>query len=142
MKQVLGKMYININGGQKILLIAITFLIFTFSTKTDCKKTSIEVTKIDSTSIKNTYLVFFITKNNQGILYSKMKPMNTDTSCKSIMVGSKYWIKLNKVFRVDLGDNILFPLYRNSIYLDGKVIFKKEDNVFSSADVDGLCLKE
>ena len=139
MKNIILAKCIKISKQCKILLVYVILWSFTFPLKAQNRRAEIKITKIDSILLKDKFLVFFTIKDEQGILYSKRK-MSNYNDCDSIKVGLSYTISLTPISKIELGDGLVFPLNRGALYLNGKVIFEKEDKVFLSTDINGLCL--
>ena len=131
-------MYINYNKVLFTLYLILCPLFFSFLLEKRCEKIKLTVNKIDSTTLVDSYLIYCKVKNKQVVLCSK-KEFTQLKNCNPLVIGMSYKIQLKKKFALEL-DGIRFRLYSNDIYVDNKLIVKKETSVFESADIKGLCL--
>ena len=134
-----NKMFNKIN--HKLLIISHLFLIYC-STKLPInhplKRTKLTIKNIDSTTLKTAYLIDAIIKNREILIHSEKK-LNTQLNSNKLIIGKHYYLILKEVFYLQL-DDLSFPLYKGNIYLDNKLIIKKETKVFVSEDINGLYL--
>lgn len=93
---------------------------------------AVEVNKIDEYNF-----IYFSRNDVISLLISKKTP-NEDCQDK-LAPGRIVEVNLDKIFAIELSEDISWRLYSNDLYIDEKLILEKETLVFTSQNVSGSC---
>ncbi len=98
----------------------------------------ITIDKIDELTLENYYYIsFHDSRKKKAILLSKK---DTQKCINQLRQGERYHLKLKILTTTEGLMSVAFRLYQNDIYLDGLLLFPKKTKVYSSIDLNGLCL--
>jgi hypothetical protein len=98
---------------------------------------TINIYKIDKDLLTDFYIIRFNKNGQNGIILSEKS--NLDCSSE-IKIAKKYKLYLTKINSTEKLTEPTFRLYANDIYVDGKLVFPKNELVYTSNSLKGLCI--
>lgn len=122
-----------------LILALLNMLSCDFSQETNEVLHEIKINKIEEDKLSGFYIVKFnfLEREKSGSLICKIE----NRSCENkLIVGGNYQINLEKLESTEGITETSFRLNVNDIYIDGTLIFPKNDLFYKSSSITGLCV--
>ncbi len=102
------------------------------------KDSGFQVNSIDSNILPGYYYIEILKDGENAIILSEV---NIATCIESVQTDKIYNFHLEKIYSTPKVKNISFRLYKNDVYIDEDLVFPKDQKVYMSKSIVGLCIK-
>lgn len=88
---------------------------------------------------KYLFINAFLCNKKHKIIIVSQKETCDSVFNNTIRMGQKYYVNIKKQYKIEI-NGVNYNLYTDNIYIDGKILFPKVIQVFSSPSIIGKCL--